>query len=192
VADEKWVNVEDYLGKGTLDQQKDRMSEAQEVDAYLRRGAIHSVEINATGPSHLPKITMTINRHQECERTITIPRESAAAVLQVLMYEARYAVQAHVAELGSVAMGYYGLRRCPTCGLGPFGAQASVAMVIPLIESAPTLDAIYAAFDKHIGPLMDELAGMRGSPLKPLFDAMDRRRAELEWNADDPNQSKID
>ena len=30
MTDEKWVNVEDYLGKGALDQQKDRMSEAQE------------------------------------------------------------------------------------------------------------------------------------------------------------------
>ena len=125
MTDEKWVNVEDYLGKGALDQQKDRMSEAQEVDAYLRRGGIHNVEIKASGPNHLPKIMMTINRHQECERTITIPRERAAAVLQVLMYEARYEVQAHVAELGPDAMGYYGLRRCPTCGIGPFGAQAS-------------------------------------------------------------------
>ena len=88
-------------------------------------------------------------------------------------------MQAHVAQLGSDAMGYYGLRRCPTCGLGPFGAQASVAIVIPLAESAPTLDAMYAAFDKHIGPLMDELAGMRGSPLRPLFDVMDRRRVEF-------------
>ena len=65
-------------------------------------------------------------------------------------------------------------------------------MVIPLIESARTLDAMYAVFDKHIGPLMDELAGMRGSPLKPLFDAMDRRRAELERTANDPDQSKVD
>ena len=197
MAEERWVQVEDYLGKGTLDQQKDRMSEAQEVDAHLRRGAIYTVEMKASGPNHLPKVTMTINRHQECERTITIPRERAAAVLQVLMYEARYAVQAHVGELGSNAMGYFGLRRCPTCGLGPFGAQTSVAMAIPLIESAPTLDAMYAAFDKHIGPLMDELAGMRGSPLRPLFDTMDRRRAEfrraeLERNANDPDQSKID
>ena len=65
MTDEKWVNVEDYLGKGAIDQQKDRMSEAQEVDAYLRRGGIHSVEIKASGPNHLPKIMMTINRHQE-------------------------------------------------------------------------------------------------------------------------------
>ena len=174
------VHVEAYLKTGTLDQQKDRMSEAQEVDAHLRRGAIYTVEIKAAGPNHRPEITMTINRDQEGERTITVPRERAAAVLQVLMYEARYAVQAHVAQLGSDAMGYYGLRRCPTCGLGPFGAQASVAMVLPLVEIAPTLDAMYAVFDKHIGPLMDELAGMRGSPLKPLFEAMDRRRAEFE------------
>ncbi len=185
MADEKWVHVEDYLGTGTLDQQKDRMSEAQEVDAHLRRGGIHSAEIKASGPNHRPKITMTINRDQECERTITIPRERATAVLQVLMYEARYAVQAHVAQLGPDAMGYYGLRRCPTCGLGPFGAQASVAMVLPLVETAPTLEAMYAAFDKHIGPQMDELAGMRGSPLRPLYDAMDRRRVQLEQKGKD-------
>ncbi len=164
------------------------MSEAQEVDAHLRRGGIYTVEIKAAGPNHGPEITMTINRHQEGERTISIPRERAAEVLQVLMYEARYAVQAHVAQLGPDATGYYGLRRCPTCGLGPFGAQASIAMVLPLIETAPTLEAMYAAFDEHIGPLMDELAGMRGSPLRPLYDAMNRRRAQLEQKEGKPSE----
>ena len=106
------------------------------------------------------------------------------------MYEARYAVQAHVGELGSNAMGYFGLRRCPTCGLGPLGAQASGRNGSGHDGGAPTLDAVYAAFDKHIVPVMDDLQSAPGDPIRPVINTIGRRRGD--FGANDVDQSKID
>ena len=55
MAEEKWVQVEDYLGTGTLDQQKDRMSRSSGGGCALEKGRIYTVEMKASGPNHLPE-----------------------------------------------------------------------------------------------------------------------------------------
>jgi hypothetical protein len=57
------------------------------------------------------------------------------------------------------------------------------------MEAAPTLDAAYAAYDKHIVPVFDDVHSAPGDPIRPVMDTIARRRGEF---GADGGQSKID
>jgi hypothetical protein len=130
---------------------------------------------------------MVVNRGLQSEMTLRLSREQTAALRSILTFEARYAIEEH--SRGAVAVGSYNLWRCPDCGLGPLGPHALGAKVVAMMEAAPTLDAVYAAYDKHIVPVFDDLQSAPGDPIRPVINTIGKRRGEF---GADGGQSKID
>ena len=87
--DEKWLIAETYFA-AELVEPKDRISEAQWLDSERRGGGVCSVEIKTGWAGSAQQIT---NRGLESELTITLSREQTAALVPVLIFEARFAVE---------------------------------------------------------------------------------------------------
>ena len=118
----KWLRPEHYLAPETMGHQ-DRLCEAQWNDAEHRSLGICSIRLDTGWAGRAQQIIMTLNQGLESERTITLSREQTAALVPILLFEARWAVQDHAADLRDDIIRHFGLHRCPTCGLGPFGNE---------------------------------------------------------------------
>jgi hypothetical protein len=178
--DEKWLRPENYLAPELM-RPKDRINEAQWSDIERRSGGIYSIEIKTGWSGRAQEITMTINRGWERELTTTLPRDHTALLLPLLIFEARLAIQRHFGG-GAVSphdISNWALRRCPECGLGPFGPNVLAAKVVALMETAPTLDAVYAIYDEHIAPVFDEVQSAPGRPIRRILDTIDKRRSDF-------------
>lgn len=187
-----WLDIDSYLDTDALEQSKGHIGDAQERDAERWTRGICSVELKTGWSGAAPEITMVVNRGLQSEMTLMLSREQTAALRPILTFEARYAIEEHSRGVSPVAVtiGSYNLWRCPDCGLGPLGPHALAAKVVALMEAAPTLDAVYAAYDKHIVPVFEDLHSAPGDPIRPVIDTIGKRRCD--FRAADPNQSKID
>jgi len=189
-ADEKWLDPASYLASELI-HANDRIAEAQWADIERRGGGICSIEIKTGWYGRAQEITMTINRGMEREISVKLPRDHTATLAPILIFEARLAAQRHFGggTVGPDDIANWALRRCPECGLGPFGPNVLAAKVVALMEAALTLDAVYAIYDEHIAPVFDEVQSAPGRPIKRVLDTIDKRRRDF---GADGGQSKID
>ena len=184
----KWLDVASYLHTDAIEQRKERIVDAQERDAERWTHGICSVDLKTGWSGSAAEITMVVNRGLQSEMTLKLSREQTAALRPILTFEARCAVEEHTRRIPPAASSY-NLWRCPDCGLGPLGPHALAAKVVAMMEAAPTLDAVYAAYDKHIVPVFDDLQSAPGDPIRPVINTIGKRRGDF---GADGGQSKID
>ena len=179
----KWLDVKTY-GAPALDDQVARLRDAQAADSEFRTMGIYSIELRTVMRGAAPEVQMVINRDWEREVRTTLSREHTRAIQDVLIFEARQALQRHYAgrELDAQDMGVWGLRRCPWCGLGPYGSHVRVELVLTMIAAATSMDEMYAVYDRHIVPVFDEIPQ---AARRLVIDALEARRPEFQKR---PNQ----